>query len=213
MRIGKVEPSGWPVIWTSLKLGPDLRGHDPRVPLSLSSPWPRERFSLSSSTACTSECRCIHDWNIANCDIRQQFNKETIPENRGVIVTGCTTAVSFYCRGLYYYDKNKLQEKDWNFQDFYIYPNILHVDADTDARVYSNSSNGSSIIDFKFTVKFSARHGHIASAVTQIFGLRRAMLDNLPFTTCKTLFSNWPFRDNCGTYVDRFAVCLVGHQK
>ena len=27
MRIGKVEPSGRPVIWSSLKLGPDLTGH------------------------------------------------------------------------------------------------------------------------------------------------------------------------------------------
>ena len=27
MSIGKVEPSGRPVIWTSLKLGPDLTGH------------------------------------------------------------------------------------------------------------------------------------------------------------------------------------------
>ena len=56
---------------------------------------------------------------------------------RGATVTGCTPVISFCCKGFYMYDK-----QDWNarknterlkFQDFNICPNILHVDADTDA--------------------------------------------------------------------------------
>ena len=41
MRIGKVEPSGRPVIWTSLKLGPDLIGHPSgsTFPILTMTPW------------------------------------------------------------------------------------------------------------------------------------------------------------------------------
>ena len=41
MRIGKVEPSGRPVIWTSLKLGPDLTGHPSgsTFPILTMTPW------------------------------------------------------------------------------------------------------------------------------------------------------------------------------
>ena len=40
-RIGKVEPSGRPVIWTSLKLGPDLTGHPSgsTFPIFTMTPW------------------------------------------------------------------------------------------------------------------------------------------------------------------------------
>ena len=41
VRIRKVEPSGRPVIWTSLKLGPDLTGHPScsTLPILTMTPW------------------------------------------------------------------------------------------------------------------------------------------------------------------------------
>ena len=41
MRIGKVKPSGRPVVWTSLKLGPDLTGlpSDSNFPILTMTPW------------------------------------------------------------------------------------------------------------------------------------------------------------------------------
>ena len=52
MRIGKVEPSGRPVIWTSLKLGPDLTGNPSgsTFPILTMTPW-KILFVQTSSEA------------------------------------------------------------------------------------------------------------------------------------------------------------------
>ena len=58
-------------------------------------------------------------------------------QTRGAKVTGCAPVVSFCCKGLRWYDKQSLKAtkniERLKFQDLNIRPNILHVDADTDA--------------------------------------------------------------------------------
>ena len=59
------------------------------------------------------------------------------PLTSGATVTGCTPVVSFCCKGLYKYDKQRLKatknKERLKFQDFNLCPNILPVVADEDA--------------------------------------------------------------------------------
>ena len=80
-------------------------------------------------------------------DIRKVCTKTAIVKTtvtRGATVTGCAPVVSFFCKGLYYYDKQSLNAtkntERLKFQDFNICPNILHVDADVDASTDADAS-------------------------------------------------------------------------